>query len=159
MVEVTLSGGYDAARLAVTPVELVWAGNAVADCVAEILASLDSIMKTVKDLDLGWAGATAQEAQDFGDQWYAAMVNLFGSSGQAADGVMNMLVFALLSAGNNYNAAEDAIVQMFSGFGDLLAAGATSGGDSTGEIGPGDAVTDGAYSAVGESWPTPPPGG
>lgn len=117
---------YDAVTMTVAPVDLITAGQQITAAVTEIVDCLNAIDNTLDGLQLGWAGSTAAEAKDFGDQWSAAMIQMFGTKAAPGEGVMNVVIFALMSAGNNYDAAEDAICQMFNGFGTKLspAAGA-----------------------------------
>jgi len=143
-------GSYDDVTITVTPKDLSDAATTVAGCVGNIVDSLNAIDDTISGLKLGWAGATATEATDFYNQWKAAMGQMFGTKDQPAQGVLNMIVFALKAAANNYNAADTAVVSMFSGFGQHLTP-AGEGGDSTAPIPAGDTIADGAVSAVGES--------
>jgi uncharacterized protein YukE len=139
---------YSAITLTVVPTELATAATIVDAAVTEVVTCLNSIDDTLNGLELGWNGSTAAEAKDFGDQWAAAMAQMFGTKGHASDGVLNMVIFALKSSANNYNAAEDAIVGMFSKFGATFV---PSGADGTGPIAAGDTIANGSLSAVGES--------
>lgn len=82
--------------------------------IGEILQSLQRIGETLTNLKVGWAGQTADEAEAFGTKWQLAAQQLFGGTGDAADGSLVRVAVAIAAAGNNYNHAEDGISQMLS---------------------------------------------
>jgi hypothetical protein len=77
---------------------------------------LTTIFNTLTDLKLGWAGQSAQEAQDFFDRLDACLTVLYGKNGDQQseqNSILGRVAIALNFAGNNYLAAEDAIVDLY----------------------------------------------
>jgi len=135
---------YDDVSMTFAPVTLYQAGEAIATDVNGVVDALSSIMNTLSSLRLGWAGATAAEAQQIGDAWTACMTNLFGT-GETNTGVLGQLITVLLTAASNYDAAEVSNTAMFT----QLAGGLTGGGGNP--VGAAsDPVTDPSVSSVGE---------
>jgi uncharacterized protein YukE len=141
---------YSEITMTVSPTMITQAATIVEAAVTEIVNCLNSIDDTLGDLKLGWDGNTAAEAHDFTTKWTAAMTQMFGTKGNASSGVLNLVIFGLKSAANNYDAAETGIINMFSTFGNAFAPTGQSG-DSTAVIPAGNTIADGTLTAVSET--------
>jgi Proteins of 100 residues with WXG len=119
---VTVPASYDGVSMSVEPGPLYFAAGLIKDNAQSIVAALNTINSTLNDLQLGWAGATAAEAQDFADQWKAAMTGMFGSSNDPSSGVINQVFIAMMSAAANYSNGENSVVRMFSSLQSMLSA-------------------------------------
>lgn len=114
---------YDTVSLSVEPDKLkTIADNLTADA-KDVSASVLNIANTLSDLQLGWNGQSAQEADDFSKQWEAVMTELFGTDNDPSKGVLNAIVDGLLTARGGFSKTEQALVQMFSKFKEQLQAG------------------------------------
>jgi hypothetical protein len=130
---------YNNFNITVTPEDLKRAGVDISGAdksktggwVGEIVDNLEAIGEAITDLKLGWAGETAEEAKAFFDTWTMAMYRLFGSKKYPKDGTLGVIGSALQYAGNNYDAAEDYIVNTFSALSTALSPTYSSGGDIT----------------------------
>ncbi|WP_157756800.1 WXG100 family type VII secretion target [Plantactinospora sp. KBS50] len=78
--------------------------------------ALGRIHDTWEGLALGWAGTTAQEAQDFSSRWNAALTGLFGSREHPENGALPRIAKAVGMAALNYAETEDTVLQMFADF-------------------------------------------
>ncbi len=145
-----LPADYNAVNLTMTPAEISSTSQALGLAVDEVISSLDVINSTLNDLALGWAGTTAAEVKDFGDQWTAAMDNLFGSGKKTSVGVLDQVITALATAADNYSSTEQSVAAMFNALDSSLSV-KTPGGSDTTPIPAGTSVTDGSQSAVGET--------
>ena len=137
---------YNEYSIVVTPEDLKAAGVAIVGnskteaggLVGDIIHNLEEIVDTITELKLGWAGKTSEEAKAFFDTWGDAMKKLFGSKKHPLDGTLALVGAALQSAGNNYNAAESYVIQIFSDLSKGLSPVYTSAGDPQ----PGSPSTD-----------------
>ncbi|GAA2745992.1 hypothetical protein [Kitasatospora cinereorecta] len=79
-------------------------------------SSVSTIFATLKELELGWAGQTAEEAQEFFARLEACLDVLYGKPGDK-DGfkgsILGRVAQAMEVAGDNYLAAEDFVVDLF----------------------------------------------
>jgi hypothetical protein len=125
-VTVTVPASYDNVTLSVEPGPLMMAADMIKGAADDVVAALNTINSTLNDLQLGWDGTTAAEAQDFADQWLAAMTGMFGTSKDPNSGVMNQVITALMSEVGNASSGENSIVQMFATLQAILTAGALS---------------------------------
>ena len=78
--------------------------------------SLNRINDTWKGLKLGWAGTTADEAQDFSDRWNAMITQLFGTKASPESSVLYRIAVAVQTASLNYATTEDEVLKMFKDF-------------------------------------------
>ena len=90
-----------------------------------IINSLNQINGIWAGLQVGWAGVTADEAQDFGHRWNTTMTYLFGSADEEDSGLLPKIAKGLGLAAINYGEAEDSVQKMFKGF------SADGGGDGS----------------------------
>jgi hypothetical protein len=81
--------------------------------VAEAIGRIHNIWQ---GLELGWAGQTAVEAQDFGNRWVASITGLFGTEGDEDSGALVRLQKAVAQAAINYAVTEDTVWRMFTEF-------------------------------------------
>jgi uncharacterized protein YukE len=150
----TVPASYDAVTMTVNPGLLQMSGDMIQDAAEDIVTALNTIDNTLSNLQLGWAGQTAQEAEDFGDQWMAAMTGLFGNANNPKSGVMDQVIVALLTAAGNFSNAEDAVISMFGqlAMGIVNGSSGSSGSDTDPILAPTGtaAQPDGNLSAVGE---------
>jgi uncharacterized protein YukE len=138
---------YDAANLYVDPDGLKTKADALLAQAENTAQSLENINNTLSALQLGWAGKTADEARDFGNRWEAVMKELFGSKDHPETGVLNAIVDGLLATRGNFSKTEDALVQLFTQFGNDL-----SSGDSTTPTSPPPSINDLNLTAITETW-------
>jgi uncharacterized protein YukE len=86
---------------------------------AKVMANaISTISQTWTNLQLGWVGTSAQEAQDFNNQWNQAIDRLFGTVKDPASGALPKIAEAVATAAVNYAEAEDAVTKTFRGFTD-----------------------------------------
>jgi hypothetical protein len=85
------------------------------DVVATAVGNINTIWN---GLALGWAGTTADEAQDFNDRWNAAITGLFGTPADTSSGALPKIADAVGMAALNYGETEDTVKSSF----DLFAA-------------------------------------
>ena len=81
-----------------------------------LVASVDRIHTAWNGLKLGWAGTTADEAQDFNERWNAALAELFGSKEHPGQSVLSKIAVAVQTAAMNYAVAEHGVLKMFDSF-------------------------------------------
>jgi len=81
-----------------------------ATVVAGAINAIDGIWQ---NLQLGWAGETATEAQDFSNKWNTAIQLLFGTEADPQSGAFEQLATAVATAASNYAQAEYSNWQMF----------------------------------------------
>jgi hypothetical protein len=74
-------------------------------------------------LQLGWAGTTADEAQDFADRWNGAVTVLFGTQADPQSSVLYRIAVAVQTASLNYATTEEEVSKMFLDFYDALPGG------------------------------------
>ncbi|MFD6420368.1 WXG100 family type VII secretion target [Streptomyces sp. NPDC060198] len=114
--------------------------------VEQITDTLRTLFDTLDSLQLGWQGDTQAEAQEFADRLSACLATLLGTSDEDAKySVLNRVSVALSGAGNNYLLAEDAVVKMFTEFGNALASG---GGGAATPV----SITDVTQTAISETF-------
>jgi uncharacterized protein YukE len=109
---------------------------------------LTTIFGTLNNLQLGWAGQSATEAQDFFDRLDACLTALYGKSGDttsADNSMLGRVSNALNIAGNNYLATEDWIISKFDAVSKALSSGSTTNPPSF------TPVTDSTKSAISET--------
>jgi uncharacterized protein YukE len=133
-------------KVYVEPDTLGKIGNNLKQNAQDVASTINNIANTLSDLQLGWAGQTAQEAEDFGNRWTQVMTELFGTHDDPSKGVLNAIVVGLLTAQYGYSTTEQALVTMFNQFRDQLAQG---GGDTTT---PPPNITDPNQTAVSETF-------
>jgi len=82
---------------------------------------LAAINTAISGLQLGWAGATEQEAMDFVGRWNAVATALFGTGAanddgvfNSADGLLNVLASGLQGVLDAFNQAETEVLKNFS---------------------------------------------
>jgi hypothetical protein len=87
-----------------------------------IVGSIEAIHRVWESLSVGWVGATAAEARQFGTEWVAAIRQLFGTEGDPGAGVLNRVIIGVVIATHNYDQAERVVIDMFSQMADSIAA-------------------------------------
>jgi hypothetical protein len=78
-----------------------------------ITTAVDEVHKIWEGLNLGWAGRTASEAQDFAHRWNLALERMFGSKEDSYKGALPRIAVAVAMAGMNFGSAEHSIHSMF----------------------------------------------
>ncbi len=117
-----VGNNYNSAAITirVDPVELHRVATVDIKAQAELIgASLERIGNIWKGLELGWAGRSSQEAQDFGNRFRDSFTRLFGTPSVEGSGALNRLWTAVGLAAVNYGVVERDNTQMFT---DLLTA-------------------------------------
>ncbi len=104
----------DVDNISMEPGPLQFIADVITSGAEDIASALDTINETLSSLQLGWAGKTASEAQDFASQWIKAMTALFGSSKDPKSGLLNQVAIGLLTAIGNDSGSEESITSMFS---------------------------------------------
>jgi uncharacterized protein YukE len=112
----------------VAPDDLVKHGNNIKNHNQTVADSLTNIANTLGDLQLGWAGKTAEEAKAFGDQWNAVAEELFGTDDHPENGVLNAIAGGVLTVADLFSKTEHAIADYFDKFAQAL----MSPGDGSG---------------------------
>ncbi|MCO6004187.1 WXG100 family type VII secretion target [Actinoallomurus purpureus] len=142
---------YDAVdSFYVYPDELVTHGNNIKHNNQIVADSLSNIINTLRDLRLGWAGRTSDEAKDFGDRWNAVAEELFGTKEHPEKGVLNDIAAGVLIVAGLFSTTEHALADYFGKFYQALSGG--SGGDGGGSDGVPQSITDPTTTAVTEEW-------
>jgi hypothetical protein len=131
---VTIPDSYDGVSLSVEPGPLNFAADGIQDSAQRVVDALNTINKTLNELQLSWDGKTAAEAKDFAQQWHDAMTGMFGTSKDPKKGVMNQVIVALKSAVGNFSNGENQVVMMFLSLQSALIAGALAPTDDTAPI-------------------------
>jgi hypothetical protein len=152
---VTAPADYDAVTMSIEPGPLQLSADVIGDATNDIVTALNSIGDTLSNLQLSWNGQSAAEADDFANQWMAAMKGLFGSQSDPSAGVMNQVIVALLTTVGNSSSCEEANTTMFETLSDGISSG--SSGSDTAPIPAGTNAPDGNKSAVAEiDWTSVP---
>jgi hypothetical protein len=107
---------YDVVNLTVHPASLSTVGDEVVALLNAVADALTSVYGTLDNLNLGWAGQSAAEAQDFFARWIGVMWSLFGDGTDQRPGLAGELVSALSVAAGNFDNQENAIVTQFGNF-------------------------------------------
>jgi hypothetical protein len=113
---------YDLTTISVNTSELATYTATIATAVQNIANNLTDIMNTLNGLSLDWLGDASNQAQTFNNEWGAVVQMLYGAmDGQGNqtidDGALSVLVGGLDQAIDNYNANEQSVIGLFSGFG------------------------------------------
>lgn len=145
----TIPADYNAVTMSIEPGLLQHNAGQIGDATKEIIAALNSIGETLSSLKLSWDGSSAAAAQDFANQWMAAMTGLFGSQSDPSAGVINQAVVVLLTAVGNYSNVEETNTQMFETLSSSISSGSSSGSD-TAPIPAGTMQPNGNLSAIAE---------
>ncbi|MGW0502448.1 hypothetical protein [Micromonospora sp. NPDC003241] len=82
----------------------------------DVVDSWKSIGNTWKNLELSWAGETAEEVQQFNYRLQKLQWDLFGSEEHETVGLIYQVRGIVQSAASNYGEAEEAVVKMFDEF-------------------------------------------
>jgi uncharacterized protein YukE len=144
---------YDSSTLAVAPVSISEHAKTLKNYSDQVVSDLETINGIMANLALGWAGATADEAQAVTDHWNQVMQELFGTTDHPEYGVLNVMLGGVQAAAAAYSQVEAGLQTMFFNFesqlnntGDAAAAAVTptSAPQST---------TDSTYTAVTEEFP------
>jgi hypothetical protein len=112
---VTVPTNYDGVSMSVEPGPLNFAADGIQDSAESIVNALNTINKTLNELQLSWDGKSATEAKDFARQWQDAMTGMFGTKKGAKKGVMVQVLIALKTAVGNFSSGENGVVKMFLG--------------------------------------------
>ncbi|MFE0462668.1 WXG100 family type VII secretion target [Kitasatospora sp. NPDC058965] len=149
------AGAGSGTTIAVDPELLVNLGKQVLGMLEGIGADVAGIFTTLGDLELGWAGQTADEAKEFFDRLDACLTALYGRAGDADSAktsLVGRVAAALDIAGNNYLAAEDAIVDLFYFTGSVSDTAIWDSHNGKGGGGGDTAITDPGFTAIGETY-------
>jgi uncharacterized protein YukE len=152
----TYAGSGGASTIIVDPEMLLNFSKQVLSLVDGIGSDISTLFTTLKGLQLGWAGQTADEAQDYFDRLDACMTVLYGKAGDQNSGqtsLMGRIASGLDIAGNNYLAAEDAIVDLFYFTGSVSDTAIWNGHNHpTGGIPGNSPINDPNFSSISETY-------
>ncbi|GAA1226426.1 hypothetical protein GCM10009665_16210 [Kitasatospora nipponensis] len=119
-------------------------------------SDITTIFTTLKELQLGWAGQTADEAQEFFERLEVCLTALYGAANDKngeQNSMLGRVAAALDIAGNNYLGAEDAIVDLFYFTGSVSDTSIWNAHNGKGGGGGGDTpITDPNFTAITESY-------
>jgi len=104
---------YDSVNLVISPQYLQSTYTSVKALVEEVASQLKDINNTLSDLQLSWGGQSSTEMQEISKQWQEAANNLFGTAKNPNQGAMNRLVEGLGAASQNYDGAENWVMDNF----------------------------------------------
>jgi uncharacterized protein YukE len=138
---VTIPANYDGVSMSIEPGPLNFAADGIQDSAQSVVHALDTINKTLNDLQLSWDGKSAAEAHDFADRWQDAMTGMFGTKKDAKKGVMNQVIIALKTAVGNFSNGENGAVNMFLGLQSSISGGALAQTSETSPIAAGASGT------------------
>jgi uncharacterized protein YukE len=144
-----MADSYDSASLTVEPQDICDSATALVRHSDEVAASLTRISNTVTALELGWAGKSADEAQQFNERWDHVMGELFGPRDHPEQGVLNVMAGGIKAAAVGFSQTEVALEQVFKKF----AEGLSGDGSSSGTPGSVPDRGDSDHSAVIEDFP------
>jgi hypothetical protein len=130
----------------ISPTELFQRGNNLKPHGENVANSIDHISDIFTGLQLGWAGKTADEAQELSDRWNGVLKDLFGTKENPEKGVLNAIIDGLLTAAGVFDSAEVGIAQFFNDFHNAL------GHSGSGDSGQPESITDPAGTAISERW-------
>jgi len=83
------------------------------DEVKALVASIEHIFSIWQGLRLAWVGTSADDAQDFSDRMNTNLKQLFGTSDDAASGVLPKIAKCIGVASINFGVCEDTVMKMF----------------------------------------------
>ena len=139
---------YNTSSFSINPDEVKKRADEILVLAKDIVDSLNNINDTLSALKMGWAGATADEAQDFGNRWNSVMTELFGDKDHPEKGVLNVIVGGLDAVRWNYAWCEDGVFQMFHKWGLDMMEGSSGGTPTT----PPPSMNNTDLSAITETW-------
>ena len=146
---------YDAVALfGVYPQGIVEHAKNIEKSVVAIGDSLGRIIATFEKLELGWAGKSAQEAEDFAKEWIAVGDELFGPKGKPEQGALNIVLTGVKTVAYLFAHTEHGIADFFHQISVALSQpGSGVEGDGAAKVpGHGDSVIDVTRTAVTETW-------
>jgi uncharacterized protein YukE len=82
------------------------AKHTVMDKVDELVNALDTIAKTLENLEISWAGEAKNEAQQLLDRWTEVSNAIFGTKKNPEKGVLARLAGGVQNAAFAYNQSE-----------------------------------------------------
>jgi uncharacterized protein YukE len=110
------------------------AKHTVMDKVDELVNALDTIAKTLENLEISWAGDAKNEAQALLDRWTQVSDAIFGTKKNPEKGVLARLAGGVQNAAFSYNQTETIVEgswQKLHGDLNTILAGGTPGSDSS----------------------------
>ena len=78
-----------------------------------IVASLETIILELNDLQLSWVGGSAALAQDLAIRWQRCVDQMYGTRNNPGQGVLNQLANAVYSAAGNYARTDHQVTEYF----------------------------------------------
>jgi hypothetical protein len=120
----THESDYDGANLYYNPQGIYDISAALWYLTNLISDSLENIQNIWSGLELGWAGDTANEAQDLQKHWNEVMVQLFGKKGkkgkEGTPGVLPAILGGLEEVSKAIESTEDGLATVFKKIGDAF---------------------------------------
>lgn len=108
---------YDVKTISIGPWGIHESGRRIKDLSDDIVNATETIMTTLNSLVLdSWKGRTKDEAEDFGNRWLAVMKEIFGTKDNPGAGVLNATLSGIGAAGDNYNKAENGLLDVWNKF-------------------------------------------
>lgn len=111
----------------VDPGAMFQGGNRVITEANGIMDIINRVVNIWNNLNIGWIGTSATEAQDYLNRWTQAIQNLFGTDANPGSGALPELAAAAEQAAINYAEAEKMNAMMFEGLGFSLASNDPNG--------------------------------
>jgi hypothetical protein len=145
---------YDAVTLfGVNPQGIIEHAKKIEESATVITESLGRIIATLDKLELGWAGKSAQEAEDFGNRWVAVGKELYGPPDNPQEGALNIVLNGVYTVAYLFAVTEHGIADFFDQISvALLNPG--SGGNGRANIPPAsDSINNTDQTAITENWP------
>ncbi|MFI7102503.1 WXG100 family type VII secretion target [Streptomyces sp. NPDC050161] len=123
--------------------------------VGDISTQVSTIFSTLQELELGWAGATQAEAEDFFTRLEACMTTAFGNEKNPESektSVIARTAQALSASGANYLHAEDVIIKEFTDFSNQMNGNGSSSPQPDDGVIHGTAFGDPSVTAISETY-------
>ncbi|MET7695302.1 WXG100 family type VII secretion target [Streptomyces sp. NPDC005483] len=117
---------YDTATVSIDPQQVESVAKRLAQLSGEVGDAIEAIADASFQLQLGWAGRTAAEAESFGDRWNTVMRELFGSKEEPEKGVLNVMAGVVEMVAVTFSQTEVKLEQSFRDFSSALGSGDSS---------------------------------
>ncbi|MFB7504392.1 MULTISPECIES: WXG100 family type VII secretion target [Streptomyces] len=140
---------YDMSKLKIDPHALGDSSQRIDSLGKKVADAVVRINNVTSNLELSWVGKSAQEAQEFSDQWKKVMTHMFGDSDTKTNGVLPVMAGGLKGTAIGFSHTELGLWKFFNDLNNAMNSGGSGGG--TPSSSPED--VDDMNSAVYENFP------
>ncbi|MFJ4438034.1 WXG100 family type VII secretion target [Streptomyces sp. NPDC088923] len=114
---------YDFATVSVDPQGIEEISRRLLGLADNVADAVENIADASFQLQLGWAGTSAEEAKAFGGRWDAVMTEMFGSKKNPGQGVLNVMAGVVDMVAVTFSNTEVKLEQAFHDFTAALGSG------------------------------------